>query len=107
MGFLTVNQLLADLQQRGFVYAFEHLQLGFSSLDTEGQWSLQEYEVMECYHYRRAGKPVGSLVILAIQTHTGQKGVVMYACGEVSALESFLPSSPAQLELEHQSFTTP
>jgi hypothetical protein len=98
--FDTLTEAVEDLKKRGYLLDFNVREIYLENVEKGVQLSPSEFEITEVYRFEGNTDPGDEMVIYAIESHDGLKGMLVNAYGPYS---NPLPDSLiAKLEVLHK-----
>jgi hypothetical protein len=82
--FETLSEAMADLKKRGFEHDFNLRDKHIESASGKIQLSPEQFEITEVYRFEGNTDPGDELVLYAIESHGGVKGLLVNAYGPYS-----------------------
>lgn len=94
----TLVEALQDLKKRGFTHDFNIEQDKIYCTNLKMYYHPKEFNVLEFYRFEGMSDPDDSSVLYAVETSTGDKGVLVDAYG---AYESMSQEMIDKLKIQH------
>ena len=82
--FDTLTEAVEDLKKRGFLLDFNLRETYLENVEKGVQLSPSEFEITEVYRFEGNTDPGDEMVLYAIESHTGLKGMLVNAYGTYS-----------------------
>ena len=77
----TVTQAIEDLKSRGYTHDFHYENSCLHCSKISEQYSAEDLKITEVYRFEGASDPDDNDVVYAVESNTGQKGILTDAYG--------------------------
>lgn len=94
----TLVEALQDLKKRGFTHDFNIEQDKIYCTNLKMHYRPKDFQVTEFYRFEGMSNPDDNSIVYAVETSTGDKGVMVDAYG---AYESLSPEMIDKLKIQH------
>lgn len=94
----TLVEALQDLKKRGFIHDFNLEQDRIYCTQLKMYYHPKEFHVLEFYRFEGMSNPDDNSILYAVETSTGDKGVLVDAYG---TYESISPEMIEKLKIQH------